>query len=99
MEDQCFCAGKYLCFLVFEGARDAKTPRDGYHEYHAYQRSAIPVWLGVWSLYREMNSSSWQTTRPMMATMVPTSTEGHKQKQIQRYSFKVHGYRHHQDRS
>ena len=72
---QCFCAGKCLCFLLVESA-----PR----------RQNIARWLpcipclpalpesrpvGRWSLYRKVNSSSWQTTRPMMATMVPTSTK------------------------
>ena len=72
---QCFCAGKCLCFLLVESA-----PR----------RQNIARWLpcipclpalpesrpvGGWSLYRKVNSSSWQTTRPMIATMVPTSTK------------------------
>jgi hypothetical protein len=72
---QCFCAGKCLCFLLVESA-----PR----------RQNIARWLpcipclpvlpesrrvGEVVLIGTMNSSSWQTTRPMMATMVPTSTK------------------------
>ena len=72
---QCFCSGEHLCFLLVGGMHDAKTSRDGYHAYHAYQRSPESRPIGMWSLCRKVNSSSWQTTRPMMATMVPTSTK------------------------
>jgi len=65
----------HLCFLLVESIRDVKTPRDGYHAYHGYQRSRMHVRLGGDAHIGRGDSSSWQTTGPMMATMVTTSTK------------------------
>jgi hypothetical protein len=37
-------------FFWLRAFRDTKTPRDGYHAYHAYQCSPNHVALGMWSL-------------------------------------------------
>jgi hypothetical protein len=92
-KDQCFCAGKCLCLPLVKS-----IPR----------RQNIARWLpcipclptlpearpvGRWSLCRKVNSSSWQTTRAMMATMVPTSTKWLQTMEIDRYPLTNRGYR------
>jgi hypothetical protein len=79
-------------FFWLRALHDAKTPRDGYHVYHPYRRSPNHVRLGGGPYNRKMNSSSWQTTRPMMATMVTMGTNSLQTVEIHWYPLKLHGY-------
>src|SRR5712692_3392124 len=46
MDDQCFCSRIAFVCCCLNALRNVKTARDGYHEYHVYQRSSNHVPLG-----------------------------------------------------
>jgi len=69
--DQSFFSAKYLCFQFVEGAKYRAVATMN------TMPTNVPRITSNWEpyLYRKGNSSSWQTTRPMMATMVTTSIQ------------------------